>query len=211
MPSLERFVYLVRAGDNHYKVGIAQDVHRRIKEIQTGNPVKVELVTAAWLANAQQAEGRIHKWLSHFKSDGGREWFELTSTQALALVIKMSGLSLPEDVSRYMVIRNLVARQEQLERKFAELNAPPPEPPKEKPLAALRAEEDIDAEVFDNAMRIVFIAGKASASMLQRRLRVGYARASRLLDQLEEAKIIGPADGARPRDILISDLPTPKR
>jgi DNA segregation ATPase FtsK/SpoIIIE, S-DNA-T family len=52
----------------------------------------------------------------------------------------------------------------------------------------------------------VFRAGKASASMLQRRLRIGYARAARLLDLLEERGIIGPADGARPRDVLISSL-----
>jgi hypothetical protein len=47
-------------------------------------------------------------------------------------------------------------------------------------------------------------AGKASASLLQRRLSVGYARAARLLDILEEQGVIGPADGAKPREILIS-------
>jgi S-DNA-T family DNA segregation ATPase FtsK/SpoIIIE len=56
------------------------------------------------------------------------------------------------------------------------------------------------------AAEAVFRAGKASASMLQRRLRIGYARAARLLDLLEERGIIGPADGARPRDVLISSL-----
>jgi DNA segregation ATPase FtsK/SpoIIIE, S-DNA-T family len=60
--------------------------------------------------------------------------------------------------------------------------------------------------MFDEAAEAVFRAGKASASMLQRRLRVGYARAARLLDLLEERGIIGPADGARPRDVLISSL-----
>jgi S-DNA-T family DNA segregation ATPase FtsK/SpoIIIE len=63
-----------------------------------------------------------------------------------------------------------------------------------------------DDDMFDQAAEAVFHAGKASASMLQRRLRVGYARAARLLDLLEERGIIGPADGARPRDVLISSL-----
>jgi DNA segregation ATPase FtsK/SpoIIIE, S-DNA-T family len=63
-----------------------------------------------------------------------------------------------------------------------------------------------DDDMFDEAAEAVFRAGKASASMLQRRLRVGYARAARLLDLLEERGIIGPADGARPRDVLISSL-----
>jgi S-DNA-T family DNA segregation ATPase FtsK/SpoIIIE len=60
-------------------------------------------------------------------------------------------------------------------------------------------------DLYNEAMETVMNAGKASASLLQRRLRVGYARAARLLDILEEHGVIGPADGARPRDILISD------
>jgi S-DNA-T family DNA segregation ATPase FtsK/SpoIIIE len=63
-----------------------------------------------------------------------------------------------------------------------------------------------DDDMFDEAAEAVLAAGKASASMLQRRLRVGYARAARLLDLLEERGIIGPADGARPRDVLISSM-----
>lgn len=63
-----------------------------------------------------------------------------------------------------------------------------------------------DDDMFLDAADTVIRAGKASASLLQRRLRIGYARAARLLDLLEERGIIGPADGARPRDVLVSDI-----
>jgi DNA segregation ATPase FtsK/SpoIIIE-like protein len=52
----------------------------------------------------------------------------------------------------------------------------------------------------------VIDAGKASASLLQRRLRVGYARAARLIENMEEQGIIGPADGARPREVLVGSF-----
>ena len=47
-------------------------------------------------------------------------------------------------------------------------------------------------------------AGKASASFLQRRMKIGYARAARILDLLEEKGVIGPGDGAKPRYILLA-------
>ena len=65
---------------------------------------------------------------------------------------------------------------------------------------------DIDDELFYDAADCVIRAGKASASLLQRRLRVGYARAARLLDILEDRGVVGPQDGARPRDVLIDDM-----
>ncbi len=64
---------------------------------------------------------------------------------------------------------------------------------------------DQDA-LFDEAKSAILEAGKASASFLQRRLKVGYARAARLLDELEAAGIIGPGEGAKPRDILINEV-----
>ena len=53
---------------------------------------------------------------------------------------------------------------------------------------------------------MVIESKKASASLLQRRLRVGYARAARLIEELEDHGVIGPADGARPREVLVSSL-----
>ncbi len=65
--------------------------------------------------------------------------------------------------------------------------------------------EDLgDDDLLEQAKDLVIKTGKASASLLQRRLRVGYARAARLLDLMEEQGIIGPGDGAKPREILVS-------
>ena len=61
--------------------------------------------------------------------------------------------------------------------------------------------EERDA-LFDEAINIIRNAGKASSSLLQRRLRIGYARAARILDQLEAAGLVGPADGSKPRKLL---------
>ena len=57
--------------------------------------------------------------------------------------------------------------------------------------------------MFENAVRTVCQYDKASASLLQRRLSVGYARAARILDQMEQAGIVGAGDGAKPRDVLV--------
>ncbi|HRY36683.1 MAG TPA: DNA translocase FtsK 4TM domain-containing protein [Candidatus Magasanikbacteria bacterium] len=61
-------------------------------------------------------------------------------------------------------------------------------------------------DLFNEARAIVVESGKASASLLQRRLKVGYARAARLLDEMEEAGIVGPADGAKPREVFTDHL-----
>jgi len=62
---------------------------------------------------------------------------------------------------------------------------------------------DADDDLYGEALELVKNTGKASASLLQRRLRVGYARAARLLDLMEDRGMIGPAQGAKPRDVYI--------
>ena len=64
-------------------------------------------------------------------------------------------------------------------------------------------EDEIDDELYEEAKKIVLEAQKASASYLQRRLRIGYARAASILDMLEERGVIGPGEGAKPREVLI--------
>ena len=62
-------------------------------------------------------------------------------------------------------------------------------------------DEDED-DLYDEAKQLVIEAGKASTSYIQRKLRVGYARAARLIDILEDRGVVGPSDGAKPREIL---------
>jgi S-DNA-T family DNA segregation ATPase FtsK/SpoIIIE len=63
-------------------------------------------------------------------------------------------------------------------------------------------DENEDDPMFDDAVRLVFEFGKASTSLLQRRLRVGYGRAAHLIDLMERDGLVGPADGSRPRELL---------
>lgn len=58
-------------------------------------------------------------------------------------------------------------------------------------------------DLFEDAVRTICQYDRASASLLQRRLKVGYARAARILDELEEAGIVGPGEGSKPRDVLV--------
>jgi S-DNA-T family DNA segregation ATPase FtsK/SpoIIIE len=64
------------------------------------------------------------------------------------------------------------------------------------------AEQGFDDPAYEEALRIVLDMGKASTSTLQRRLRLGYGRAARILDAMEKDGIIGPPDGSRPREVL---------
>jgi S-DNA-T family DNA segregation ATPase FtsK/SpoIIIE len=61
-----------------------------------------------------------------------------------------------------------------------------------------------DDDMYKDALRVVIESGKASTSLLQRRLRIGYARAARIIEQMEEQGVIGAADGARPREVLVT-------
>ena len=73
------------------------------------------------------------------------------------------------------------------------------------------AEQDGSDELYEEAVRVVKEARKASASYLQRRLAVGYARAAKLLDMMEERGVVGPGEGAKPREVFLdSDAPLPE-
>lgn len=69
-------------------------------------------------------------------------------------------------------------------------------------LEGANSNADDNDPMFDDAVRLVFEFGKASTSLLQRRLRIGYGRAAHLIDMMERDGLVGPADGSRPRELL---------
>ena len=70
---------------------------------------------------------------------------------------------------------------------------------------AEKGDRDTGDELLPDAIELVVSAGQASVSMLQRRFRIGYNRAARIIDMMEERQIIGPSEGSKPRKVLISE------
>ena len=81
------------------------------------------------------------------------------------------------------------------------LEAPKDEPSGEG-AGGQTSEEEVDDALYQEAVRVVCEMGRASTSTLQRRLRIGYGRAARLIDIMEKDGIVGPADGTKPREVL---------
>jgi len=80
-------------------------------------------------------------------------------------------------------------------------------PPKDENAMGMDGEpgegaEEVDDDLYQDAIRVVCEMGRASTSTLQRRLRVGYGRAARLIDLMEKDGIVGPPDGSKPREVL---------
>jgi S-DNA-T family DNA segregation ATPase FtsK/SpoIIIE len=73
-------------------------------------------------------------------------------------------------------------------------------------------DKDVDLDnrdpMFDEAARLIVIHQQGSTSLIQRKLKLGYNRAGRLIDQLEAARIVGPFEGSKAREVLVSDLQT---
>jgi S-DNA-T family DNA segregation ATPase FtsK/SpoIIIE len=75
--------------------------------------------------------------------------------------------------------------------------------PEEREQFGDESDSEVD-ELYEEARRIVIEMGKASTSVLQRRLRIGYGRAASLLDAMERDGLIGPPDGTKPRELLVN-------
>jgi S-DNA-T family DNA segregation ATPase FtsK/SpoIIIE len=90
----------------------------------------------------------------------------------------------------------------QAKAKYNEELLKPPKDDAASPESAEGGGEGVDDELYEEAVRVVCEMGRASTSTLQRRLRIGYGRAARLIDLMEKDGIVGPADGTKPREVL---------
>jgi len=209
-----KYVYFLKAGENHYKVGIATSVDKRVSGIQTSNPVHIDIVATKLVANAEEVESNIHKALKEMRVvGGGTEWFELTPEQAVEVAIllnKNPELDITEQVTMNAIMRQQRWLQKMINKKLDYVintyqKHPIHKPKEEKTVddePAQVKEVKSDDDYMAEALEVFHKEGKASTSLLQRKLSIGYGRAARVMDKLEEAGFISEADGAKPRVLI---------
>lgn len=216
-----QYVYVFRCGEDHYKVGIATFVSRRIAGLQTSNPLKVEVVATRLVENARAVERKMHDYLVDSRSDGGTEWFKLTPQEVIDLLVIIN--KEPEVMAAYDIVemnRLLAAQLEnrkEINKKLnvaiafiqkkkrvrpVELKTKIPEKPSKHEPEEMPTQEEVDQQLRDKAIEIFREEKKASTSLLQRRLRIGYARAARVVEELEKLELIGKFDGSRAREVF---------
>ncbi len=221
-----QYLYMLRAGQVHYKVGIAANVSSRTHGLQLHNPELIQVVVSKLVDKPYDAEQEIHEKLKAMKANGANEWFTLTPEQALEVAIAVN--KYPDmDVSEQVTLNGIVRQQrillksldkkldyilntyqkDRLPRKLEpqvkiELPIKQPEP-ESKPMTNTEEKD----EIFDMAVKVVREEQKASTSLLQRRLRIGYGRAARIIDMMYELDYITGPDGAYPRSVILENLP----
>lgn len=120
------------------------------------------------------------------------------------------GLYVPPDASKPIRIQGVFVSPPEIQKLIGFLKASNVEPEYKEEVVAFEggvfgrkpAQGESEDELFEDAVAIVHAAGRGSASLLQRKLKIGYARAARLLDDLEVAGIVGPQEGSKPREVL---------
>jgi S-DNA-T family DNA segregation ATPase FtsK/SpoIIIE len=143
--------------------------------------------------------------------------FQVASRTDSRVILDMNGaesllghgdsLYLPAGKPEPYRIHGSYVSSEEIERVVAFLRAQgAPSPVEEAVLEqSVAAGGEADDDLYDEAMRLVVLHQQASTSMLQRRLKVGYSRAARLLDLLEERGVVGPSEGAKGREVLVTE------
>lgn len=215
------YVYMLRAGDSHYKIGVTTNVEKRVAGIQTSNANKVEIVTTIFSKNAIKVEEEIHIHLSSMRTNGGSEWFKLNPQEAVDLAVYINHFfdkSLRSELDDKVVLHELLKQnkvwKKSLEKKIDHVaNAYQKGILRAKNVAIKNelgephrliepVEKVTDNDLLEKARKICWEANRASASLLQYKLKIGYARAARIMQVLEDEGFVSKSDGARARTIL---------
>ncbi len=124
-------------------------------------------------------------------------------------------LYMPPGASKLIRAQGTLVTDGEIERVVEFLNAQRPAPYDEAVIDEVetKASGSVDARrdsLYEEAVRTVVETGQASVSLLQRRMRLGYGRAARILDMMEEEGIVGPIRGAKPREVFLKEMPRRK-
>lgn len=165
-----RYIYFIKDSNEHYKVGVAADVKSRLGSIQTGNPLKLQVVCTRLVDKAEVLERQLHEYLAKHVATGGREWFKLTHEQAIEVC------TLIYSPPKLVPIKDKIATQ-------------------------FISDISIDDEL-NEAIGVFMLEGKASTSLLQRKLSIGYGKAARIMDRLEELGWVTELEGSHARMLI---------
>ena len=194
----KKSIYLIECGNLYYKIGIANRVEDRLKDLSVGNPLPLYIVTKKRVERARELERAFHLNLKHKKVKG--EWFKLSPSEVLEICTiihsekKCKKFSSSELVAGWPEERvNPIS-----EREGILLNIKQGE---EKEKAPVRRSYKGDRQLAIEAITLIKTHNRASATFLQLELKIGYTRASRIMNILERKGIVGPLNGARARVI----------
>ncbi len=157
----------------------------------TGVPTPFQLVYDVLVPDAVAAEQFVHDALTKqgYRATENREFFRAPIHEVVKLLMRVRELMESITIERSLSGETRIA----LEEGFS------------------AQDEDALDELLESAAAICTETGQASISMIQRRLRIGYPSAARIIEQLEKLGIIGPAEGSTPRKVLLSKSDAEKR
>jgi len=116
---------------------------------------------------------------------------------------RVQGAFISDDEIKRLVDYTIAQQQAEFDPEFENLDAPASSDKSPSQLDDMKETEEYDDPLYNEIVDFVVTSGKASASLLQRRFKLGYNRAARIVDLLEERGIIGPANGSKPREVLV--------
>lgn len=202
-----KYVYLLKAGSSNYKVGVALNVKKRLHGIQTSNADKVYIVATKLCINYKEVEERMHKKLRELGAAGGREWFILDPEDVIRVAIMIN--TEPEiDVYPNSSVNELLKRTSLIESRVNDILRWLKETDKNRSIIKEKiniTSSAVNDELYDLALKIIQDGGKASTSYLQRKLGIGYGRAAKIIDELEQQEIITAAQGNKPRELIVKE------